>query len=672
MFFWVQDGMGLAIAIVAAGLLYILPGAGLASWLARALPALREPPRQIAMMLIAPIAILPALDYLLLRGFGLYPLLALHLIAAGLSLPALKPLLRLRPPRVVTGAAVLWLLSVALFYVDFDLNGRLYQSLLTLDLVKHASVAEALYQHGIPLIDPFVARSQPAGYYYFFYIWAAEVRGLAAPLVDARMAFAGTLFWVGLAFPALLREVGLRAGLIVPGRERRFLFWAILLCFVSGLDFPAMLLRSTWNGIIENQVDWWSEEIGFAFTSILWVPHHISAVIALFFCLTILYRPADETGENATTAPSLRTTTPILVPAAALALASAFGMSIWVTLAAVPLFAIACILACWRRAWHFPALLVGAALLALIIDSLHIRDLLHGRDDGGFPIGLWIRGIDRASYTMDIGPAAIALRIVGLPLGYMLDFGLFAIGSYLYWKERKGAIRWTQMDGLLILSALVGLFITSFVRSTILNNDLGWRAAWLAQLPAMVWTAAVLHMYDRVRSVSPVLLALLLCGMLVNIWDAVGARVIRFRPGQPYGYINKARLQDYQERKAYTWLNRTVGSGAIVQHNPALHRRRFNFGLYGHMRPLVADAEANLFGAAPDDISRRMQALKPIFDGDLTPPQTGATARRLGIEYLLFTSRDPVWSDAAKGPPGLRCVYRDTDLCVVKTGSEQR
>lgn len=671
MVFLVQDSVGLAIAIAAAGLLYVLPGAGLAALLAHALPWLREPSRKIAMMLIGPIAILPALDYLLLRGFGLYPLIALHLVAAGLSLPACKPLLRFRPPRFVTGAAIFWLLSIALFYVDFDLNGRLYQSLLTLDLVKHASVVEALYRHGIPLIDPFVARSQPAGYYYFFYIWAAQVRGLVVPLVDARMAFAGTLFWVGLAFPALLREIGLRADLIMPSRNRQFLFWIILLCFVSGLDFPAMLLRSTLNGIIENQVDWWSEEIGFAFTSILWVPHHISAVISLFFCLTILYPRDEEAGESWTTAPSLRTTAPILVPTAALALASAFGTSIWVTMAAIPLFAMACLVACWQRTWHFPTLLVGAGLLALAIDSLHIRDLLHGRDDDGFPIGFWIRGIDRVPYNMDIGPAAIMLRIIGLPLGYVLDFGLFAIGSYIYWKGRRGAIRWTRVDGLLLLSALVGLFIASFVRSTILNNDLGWRAAWLAQLPAMLWTATALHRYDRVRAVSPALLALLLCGMVVNIWDAVGARVIRFRPGQPYGYINKARLQDYQERKAYMWLNRAAGPDAVVQHNPALHQRRFNFGLYGHMRPLVADAEANLFGAAPDDIRRSMQALKPIFDGEQAPSQIGTTARQLGIDYLLFTSLDPVWSPAAKGPPGLRCVYRDMDLCVVSTRSEQ-
>ncbi len=671
MLFLMQDSVGLAIGIIAAGLLYVLPGAGLTSLLSRTIPTLCQPSRKITMMLVAPIAVFPAVDYLLLRSFGLYPLLALHLIAAGLSLPAIRPLLHLRLPRFVTGAIILWLLSVALFYVDFDLNGRLHQSLLTLDLVKHASVVEALYRHGIPLIDPFVARSQPAGYYYFFYIWATQVHGLVAPLVDARMAFAGTLFWVGLAFPALLREIGFRADLIAPGRERHFLFWVILLCFVSGLDLPVMLLRSTLNGILENQVDWWSEEIGFAFTSILWVPHHVSAVIALFFCLIILCPYPEEDGESATDLPASHATVPILIPVVAFALASAFGMSIWITLAAIPLFAFACLVACWQRAWHFPVLLVAAALLALLIDSLHIRDLLHGRDDGRFPIGLWIRGVDRVPYEMDLGPSAIALRIIGLPLGYTLDFGVFAIGSYLYWKRRKGTIRWTKMDGLLILSTLAGLFITSFVRSTILNNDLGWRAAWLAQLPAMVWTAAVLHMYDRVRSVSPWLLVLLLCGMFVNIWDAVGARVIRFRPNQPYGYINKARLQDYQERKAYIWLNRAVDADAIVQHNPALHRRRFNFGLYGHMRPLVADAEATLFGAAPDDINRRMQALKPIFNGELTPTKIRTTAQQLGIKYLLFTSLDPIWSRTAKGPPSLQCIYRDTDLCVVKTGLEQ-
>jgi len=664
MFFFIQDGTGLIIAIIAAGVLYGLPALGLTDFVHRLAPDAIRRVHKSTMVLVAPIALFPALDHLLLRTVGLYPVLALHLFAALASLPTLKSALLLRPPRFLVVGGLIWLASIALFYLDFDMNERLYQSLLTLDLVKHASVTESLYRHGIPLVDPFVSRSEPAGYYYFFYLWAAQVRALAAPLVDARMAFAGTLFWVGLAFPALLREISLRARLVHPTREVNFLFWIVVLCFVAGLDIPAMLLRSTQTGIIENQVDWWSEEIGFAFTSILWVPHHVSALIAIFFCLILLTGERDGAGGK-DASPLPHRDWAVLIPLAGLSLASAFGMSIWITLSAAPVFAAWCIATVRHKLRRPLILLIATTLFALLVDSLYFRDLIHGRDDHGFPIGLWIRGVDRVSYSMDISLVEIALRIASLPLGYFLDFGLFAIGTYLYWKGRSKPVDWVRMDGVLIISACVGLLITSFVRSTILNNDLGWRGAWFAQLPAMLWTAAILQRHGRVRSLSPMLLALLLCGMLVNLWDMVGARVIRFRAGQPYGYINSARAQDYQERKAYTWLNHTAGPNKVVQHNPVLHRRRFNFGLYGQMRPAVADAEANLFGAVPPDITRRIAAIRPIFEGTLTLREIGETARRQNIDYLLFTSLDPVWSQG-KGVSALNCIYRDKDLCIIR------
>ena len=45
----------------------------------------------------------------------------------------------------------------------------------------------------------------------------------------------------------------------------------------------------------------------------------------------------------------------------------------------------------------------------------------------------------------------------------------------------------------LLIGFLTSLLIVSFVRSSIINNDLGWRIIWFAQFAAMIWTAAVVQ-----------------------------------------------------------------------------------------------------------------------------------------------------------------------------------
>jgi hypothetical protein len=40
------------------------------------------------------------------------------------------------------------------------------------------------------------------------------------------------------------------------------------------------------------------------------------------------------------------------------------------------------------------------------------------------------------------------------------------------------------MGRLLLISAPVALVLATFVKSTVLHNDFGWRAIWLAQVPS--------------------------------------------------------------------------------------------------------------------------------------------------------------------------------------------
>src|SRR6185312_13689383 len=106
--------------------------------------------------------------------------------------------------------------------VDFDWNGRLYQSQYVVDTVKHAAVVAALAHHGIPLHDPFFARPGPSGYYYYFYIAPALIHWLAGAVVDSRAAFAAASFATLIALAAMLFLLAREAALIAPEARRRF------------------------------------------------------------------------------------------------------------------------------------------------------------------------------------------------------------------------------------------------------------------------------------------------------------------------------------------------------------------------------------------------------------------------------------------------------------------
>ena len=163
--------------------------------------------------------------------------------------------------------------------VDFDWNGRLYQSVTVVDGVKHSAVVAALAGGGLPLHDPFFARPGIAGYYYYFYLGPALLDWVGRGLFDSRAAFAAGTFATLLAFSALLLLLADDAALIPEGGRRRFVRFTLLLCCLSGLDVLPGVYIWLKTGSVYAQADWWSEEVRWAITSLLWVPHHITAVM---------------------------------------------------------------------------------------------------------------------------------------------------------------------------------------------------------------------------------------------------------------------------------------------------------------------------------------------------------------------------------------------------------
>ena len=655
MHYFFEDLTGLAAATPLALLLIVLPGFGIARLLAARGIIDDEAGGPTCWGLILGSVLLPAIDALLVRWLGFGAMLVLHLGLGAYGAGVALALVRRMPPRWWAALAFAWV-AVAWANVDFDWNGRLYQSQYVVDTVKHAAVVGSLAHYGIPLHDPFFARPGPSGYYYYFYIAPALIHWLAGAIVDSRAAFAAASFATLLAFPAMLFLVAKQAALFDEARRRRFVITLLLLCCLSGFDILPGIWMTFQYGHVLADLDWWSEEIRWTLSSILFEPHHMTAVIAVFAGALLL--SSEERSSRA-----LRSL------AAGLAFATSFGCSVWIVIGAAPVLAIWWL---WERAakgtasmWALPL----SGVTALILSVPQILDIANGRAPSGPPLAFFVRPVGPVR-VLPHGVGEWIAHLAALPGGYLIEFGLFALGTVAFlMRGRLAESRATSMGRLLLVSAPVALLLVTFVRSAVMFNDFGWRAVWLVQLPALLWTASVLCARREPLTRSPAWTAALALALATMVWDMAGLRLSC--PHYFPGFVNADPALDHDLRGTYAWLDGNVPASVLVQHDPAAGARAMDFGLYSDRPAAVADGDARLFGAAQSDMQARIALLAAIFQRPMRAPELHQRAASAGVGGILLTSADPLWHAAGGPPADWTCAHRTAHSCVMLLGRPQ-
>ncbi|HEX5257690.1 MAG TPA: hypothetical protein VFW35_02785 [Sphingomicrobium sp.] len=647
MHYFFEDLSGLAAATPLALLLLVIPGFGIAALLGRAGLIRQAGSKHACWGLLLGPALLPAVDALLVRWLGFGAMLALHLgLAAAGARPAWEAIRKV-PPRWWLAIAFCWA-AVAWANVDFDWNGELYQSAFVIDTVKHAAVVGSLATHGIPLRDPFFARPGGAGYYYYFYLGPALLHWLGRPLIDSRAAFAAGTLAILLAFPAMLLLVADAAALIGEGARRRFFRILLLLCCVSGLDLLPGLWFWAKTGYPLPDLDWWSEEVRWTLSSLLFQPHHMTAVMAVLAGCLIVVGP----GRLATRA---------LV--AGLAFATAFGCSVWVAVAAAAVLALWWVYERVRTGAESPWALPLSGVAALVISLPQIADIATSRIASGPPLAFALRSVGPAR-TLPHSPGEWIVHLAVLPGAYLIEFGIFALGAIFFLtRGRLDESRATPIGRFLLVSAPVTLILVTFVRSAVMYNDFGWRAIWLAQVPALLWTASVLTAQRELLPRSAVWTGALALGLVAAVWDMTGMR-IPFSD-RSRSYVNDHPDMDYDLRGAYRWADQNLSPQVIVQHNPTGNVRAMDFGLYSDRGVAVADGDARLFGASQAAVEARIALLEPIFNRDLPAGELRQRATAAGADAILLTSLDPLWRAHGAPPSDWTCQYRSARSCLM-------
>lgn len=167
MLFTLQDLAGLLAAIALALPVLVLPGAFLAKAVGLLDFEARGAGHRIVVAALAGFAFVPLIASLAARCVGLGAALGVVLVLAfaGLTLARgrLVPDWSGRTWGLVGAVLALWTLVV----IDVAVDGRLYPSLLMMDLVKHAAFTRSIVETGAtPPADPFFLRAGAASYYY--------------------------------------------------------------------------------------------------------------------------------------------------------------------------------------------------------------------------------------------------------------------------------------------------------------------------------------------------------------------------------------------------------------------------------------------------------------------------------------------------------------------------
>ena len=602
------------------------------------------------------LAVLPLVESLAVRFCGLDVALwiTLALAATGTAL-ALRANSVHWPSWLGLGLLGAWLAIVVFEWVDFDVAGKLYQPLTIFDTVKHAATAQAIFDSGAPPRDAFFLRPERSSYYYFFYTAAAVIMRLCGGLVDAKAAVGGLIFWVGLGAYALVRLTLARLQPDAAIGRQRLLILAVMAA--GGLDILAVLYFA-WTGSF-----WmadplqWNEQVGAWFEDILWVPHHVSALIAGMLGLLTL---TDLAGDKPDAGPRRRA---IGVAFAGICFAASLGLSIWVTLGFVVTIAVWGLVLLMERRWRLVAFVVAAGAVSLVCAVPQIMDLKAGRADGGpAPIALAVRTFSPVHVGLPEGPLQVVEDALCLPVNYAFEFGLLVLGSLLYWRQRRliqvqdGETQGGgELDRVLAIAAVSCLLVGAFLRSTLFNNDLGWRILLLPLLAGTVWTVAALHRLgataavgtagtDMPRMLRPAIYATAAIGWATVLYTAVGMRAYPFvTVNKPTRFIAADPATARELRVAVDWASTHLEPTAVLQQNPT-SKRTFALGTYGRNPIGVADSFSSLYGADPRAVLARIEALRPIFDTSLSPSEISRRAAANGLDEIIVTAADPVWA----------------------------
>jgi hypothetical protein len=383
----------------------------------------------------------------------------------------------------------------------------------------------------------------------------------------------------------------------------------------------------------------------------------MTALVACLTAFLLLWRDGQPVAEEA----PRKWPRAGAVSLAAMALASAVGMSVFVT------FTGACILVVWalleliRRQ---PKALVAVSAAGILSLFMALPFLLELRSST--PVSAGIQWQVRRFFLMpDKLPLGLtskqqtwetsAYRLAFLPLNYFLELGVYFYAGILYcvrlWRDRRMASRDLAALALLGVSMTICTFLASDAGFGL--NDLGWRGFMPAQFILLLWTAQLLdahvpEMRLRKRHYGALIL-LLAIGVSSTLLDLTllrgfnlfvdspwfsrlnGTPTVHLRLGERY-----AALAD-----TYAWIRSHTPANAVVEASP--DERAYSYGLYAERRALAMTEDCDGYSGRTTECATTKLLVRPLFSGFGSIEDFPTACRSLPVDIVVVANSDGVW-----------------------------
>jgi len=612
---------------------------------------------QLALSLPLGIAICPGLIYFTGR---LGSLTAVWVFCAVSWIFAASVALRRKMSLAPYTRSVVWIFSawaaIAIFsLVDLQIGNRAWYPSAAFDYAIRAQFIHSIGTTGIPPASPFFFPGHAVAlrYHYFWLLPAALVDLAGGSLVTARHAWIGGAVWCGFGLMALVALYFRLFAYRGPQSFRRRAIAGILLLGVTGLDIlPTAILwmlQAAGMHAIRPAMEWWNEQVdGFVYTA-LWESHYLSGLIACLMAFLILWAAAGRQGLRERVQHMLL---------AGVALATAFGASIYVAMVFGLFLMLWTLFTLAKRRWTESGILIGAGVIGLAL-AIPFLLSMRGPAQGGAPFQLWMRpfspinGLFQGS-GLNKGWTLPIVNALALPLNYFLELGFFFSAAVLWWKRHRAdggpLTRAASATWLMIATSVT---VCTFVRSSVIgNNDLGWRGFLIAQFGLLLLAVDVLPDFGEQRRFFAVLLVLGAAGSAYEIGINRFYAVLADRGVVPiFSWLapdRRAGERNYANREAGEWVTATTRPTAIVQFSPRIVEQDTSALLYAE-RPTLAADEGCLtpFGGDPADCPALIAALSSAYPpaGQQAATDLGGVCRSLPIEYIAASDTDSAWMD---------------------------
>ena len=505
---------------------------------------------------------------------------------------------------------------------------------LAAPIFDHAKIAliDAIARLGLPAQNPFYGGPEIGphlAYYYWWHLTAAQIERafhITGWTADAALtwftAYATLMLIAGIAWAQAGRATAALALLLaIPGSLRPF---------TTPLEHAGWLAESGGLGGWVNQASW--------------APQHLAAAGCLVLATLTLARLSER---------------PTLPSAATLAclVAAAFGSSVWIggIVAALALPAATLTLAAplrWPARKPFLLATAAAAFAALTCVSPLLKALSSAATTRAENVPITL-----ALYPVFPSQTPAILTLAGLPLLMLIEFPVLAVLAPVALRSASWHALPSAQKALLTLAA-TSILVCWCARSTIENNDLGWRAIVPALLILTPYAAAAaLHLWHKKSTWRWIALLPPLLGA-VGVWPLLHDNFA----GQPTP--DPTTLP----RMAPTWIaiDRLTPPDARIASDPRLAATltlwpaNIAWALQANRASCYSGwATTRAFAPLPAaSLYATEQRFWRLFDGAPYPTDL-ATLTHLTCTHILLTPDSPAWRRDPFAAAGFQLVATD-------------